>query len=245
MSIVDISRKPDVYRYARASAELDAVHCGASVAQRAAVNAYRYLPFLHPLPLTAAAGCSGGRLWVEGVTQWQTGVEMDVLFGVLAGAVASGAAEVRKLRVETKVKGVVTELKPAVLGDVPLARKTGVAAAARGELKMKNSQVVKSPVEKGHPIYAAQAAAALSVKRLCELTGGRCPHVQYFKIDIDVADVVVASVEVRARDLSPTAEALFAAGVALLTIWDMVKKFEKEDGQYPHTEISIKTWGLS
>lgn len=33
-------------------------------------------------------------------------------------------------------------------------------------------------------------------------------------------------------------EALVATAIALLTIWDMVKKYEKDDkGQYPYTLI--------
>jgi cyclic pyranopterin phosphate synthase len=33
-------------------------------------------------------------------------------------------------------------------------------------------------------------------------------------------------------------EAVFATGVALLAVWDMVKKYEKDErGQYPHTVI--------
>lgn len=235
--IVDISKKPDVYRYAKATIELDVERCNTAVALRAALEAYRYLPFLHPLPLTTSAYCVERRLYVEGLSQWQTGVEMDVLFGALAGAVASGATLVRDLTVE-KIKGVPKELTSARSEGFVLERAGDLRATAYGEMAIRNFEMVKRPVEKGHPLYAAQTAAALNVKRLCELVGGPCPHIQYFKIEIDVAGGVAATVEIKARDLSPAPEALFAVGAAFLTIWDMLKKFEKDEGgQYPQTRV--------
>jgi cyclic pyranopterin phosphate synthase len=107
-------------------------------------------------------------------------------------------------------------------------------------MEMRNLELAKKPVDKGHPLYAAQTAAALNVKRLCELVGGPCPSVQHFKIDIEVLDVLRVYVVVKARDVPPAPEALFAAGVAFLTVWDMTKKYEKdEEGQYPHTRIKV------
>lgn len=236
--IVDISKKPDVVRYAKASAELDVARCNTFVAVSAALNAYRFLPFLHPLPLRAASACNGGRLYVEGLTKWQTGVEMDVLFGALVGAVASGASEIKNLAVDVKVKDADVELAEAPVYEVPIAREGGLEASARGVMELRNPHLVDSVVDKGHPLHSAKAAASLSVKRLCELVGGDCPKIQLFKIDITVGDVVTVDVFTKARDLPPAPEALFSAGVALLTIWDMIKKYEKDErGQYPHTKI--------
>jgi len=238
--IVDISKKPDVYRYARASLEASVDVCNTTSAVRAAANAYRYLPFLHPLPLTASAYCKNGKLYVEGATEWQTGVEMDVLFGALVGAVASGAAAVKNLSVDVKHKGVVQTIVPSQHVETPLIRRGDLVASAYGEMKMKNVELVKGPVEKGHPLYAAQTIAALNVKRFCELVGGPCPHIQHFKIDIEASDVLRAYVTIKSRDLPPAPEALFAVGTAFLTIWDMVKKYEKdEEGQYRCTRVVV------
>ncbi|MEZ0320252.1 MAG: cyclic pyranopterin monophosphate synthase MoaC [Pyrobaculum sp.] len=237
--IVDVSKKPDVVRYAKASAELDVAHCNTAVAVRAALNAYRFLPFLHPLPLRAVSTCNGGRLYVEGLTKWQTGVEMDVLFGALVGAVASSTREIKNLVVDVKIKDADVELAEMPAVEVPVAREGDLEASARGVMELRNPHLVDSVVDKGHPLHSAKAAASLSAKRLCELVGGDCPKIQLFKIDIVVGDVVIIDVFTKARDLSPAPEALFSAGVALLTIWDMIKKYEKDErGQYPHTKIA-------
>lgn len=237
--IIDISKKSDVYRYARASAEVNSPICNVAVAARAAAVAYKYLPFLHPLPIFTSAYCSGKRLYVEGLALWPTGVEMDVLFGVLTGAVASGSKEIGNLTVDVKIKGEVRNIASTTAQEAPLYREGGLEASAYGEMRLRNIDMVRGTVEKGHPIYAAQTAAALNVKRLCELVESQCPHIQYFKIDIEVRDVITVNTLVRSRDLPPGPEALFATGVALLTIWDMVKKYEKdEEGQYPYTRIT-------
>jgi len=110
--IVDVSRKPDVSRYAKASVEISVDVCNTASAIRAAANAYRYLPFLHPLPLSASAHCRDGKLYVEGFAEWQTGVEMDVLFGALTGAVASGSTALKNLSVDVKRKGVAQPVAP-------------------------------------------------------------------------------------------------------------------------------------
>ncbi|ABO07455.1 cyclic pyranopterin monophosphate synthase MoaC [Pyrobaculum calidifontis] len=236
--IVDVSKKLDVYRYAKASVELGLSRCNTVVAAKGAAEAYRHLPFLHPVPLRAGATCRGGRLYVEGVAEWQTGVEMDVLFGALVGAVASGAVEMRNMLVEAKVKGSPVEIQ-GELQEAPFERRGDLSARAFGRLMLKSLELVKRPVEKGHPLYAAQTAASLSSKRFCEIVGGVCPKIQHYKIDIEVVDAVEVRVEVKARDVSPAPEALFSAGVALLTIWDMLKKYEKDEaGQYPHTRIT-------
>jgi cyclic pyranopterin phosphate synthase len=238
--IVDVSRKPDVSRYAKASVEISVDVCNTASAIRAAANAYRYLPFLHPLPLSASAHCRDGKLYVEGFAEWQTGVEMDVLFGALTGAVASGSTALKNLSVDVKRKGVAQPVTPLQPVETALTREGDLLASAYGEMEMRNLELVNKPVEKGHPLHAAQTAVALNVKRLCELVGGTCPAVQHLKIDVDVADALRAHVTIKARDLPPAPEALFAVGVAFLTIWDMLKKWEKdEEGQYPHTKVRI------
>jgi cyclic pyranopterin phosphate synthase len=239
--IVDISAKPDVHRFAAASVTINGAGCNTAAAVRAAESAYRFLPFLHPLRLTAGACCEGRRLYVRGAALWSTGVEMDALFGALVGAIASGSSELRDLAVEVKLKGLARGVTGCEGSGGTLARGEGLAASAYGEMEVRSCERVRDPADKGHPIYAAQTAAALNVKRLCELVEGPCPAIRHFKIDIDVRGcLVTASAKVAARDLSPAPEAMFAVGVALLTIWDVIKKWEKdESGQYPGTRIRL------
>ncbi|MEM1806945.1 MAG: cyclic pyranopterin monophosphate synthase MoaC [Pyrobaculum sp.] len=236
--IVDISKKPDVLRYAKASVEIDTTNCNTGAAIKAAANAFRYLPFLHPLSIFVNSYCRD-KLYVEGGAEWQTGVEMDVLFGALVGAVASGATVIKNLAVDIKTKGAPVQIqKIEELQTPPVVRGGDLTAYAYGEMELRSKDLLNKPVEKGHPIYAAQTAAALNVKRLCEIIGPPCPSIQHFKIDIEIGEVVSSSVFIKSRDYSPLPEALFAVGVAFLTIWDMVKKWEKDvDGQYPYTKV--------
>ncbi|TRM74475.1 cyclic pyranopterin monophosphate synthase MoaC, partial [Sulfolobus sp. B5] len=58
------------------------------------------------------------------------------------------------------------------------------------------------------------------------------------EIDIENEGVRVKSKVLAHYKTGVEMEALVATSVALLTIWDMVKKYEKDDiGKYPFTEI--------
>ena len=93
--------------------------------------------------------------------------------------------------------------------------------------------------EKGDPIWLAKAASALASKRLCELVDTECALVSHVRTEIRVDDVVRVEALVKARNVVPREDALLAAAAAAVTIWDVVKKFEKDEaGQYPYTEIS-------
>ncbi|WP_291767020.1 cyclic pyranopterin monophosphate synthase MoaC [Caldivirga sp. UBA161] len=119
-------------------------------------------------------------------------------------------------------------------------------AAASGFIKLKPSTVelIRSGgVEKGDVLTTAQLAAVSMAKRAWELLP--LIHQNYLthvSVGTEVKDNGVY-VRVTTRNISRTGsamEALMATGAALLTVWDMVKKHEKdENGQYPNTEISF------
>jgi cyclic pyranopterin phosphate synthase len=118
-------------------------------------------------------------------------------------------------------------------------------AVAEGFIKLRNETVERirtGSVEKGDVFDVARVAAVLAAKRTSELV----PLCHPLRLtDVDVGLEVVNEKRVRAeatvRAVERTGvemEALVAASVALLTVWDMVKQYEKnEAGQYPVTRI--------
>lgn len=118
-------------------------------------------------------------------------------------------------------------------------------ATAIGRIKLKPETVnlIKGGlIEKGDPIYAAKIAGILAAKNTPSLIP-LCHPIPITDVDIDVRIIGDSALEVEAtvKSKSQTGvemEALVAASTALLTIWDMVKKYEKDsEGQYPYTSI--------
>jgi len=117
-------------------------------------------------------------------------------------------------------------------------------ATAVGRLRMRpeTAKALKEgKIEKGDPISIAEVAANLAVKNTSQLIP-MCHNIPISKVETS-AHVGKDFIEVEAR-VKATAktgvemEALTAAAVYLLNIWDMVKKLEKDDrGQYPETWI--------
>lgn len=117
-------------------------------------------------------------------------------------------------------------------------------AIASGEVFLQPATLAvirKGEVEKGDVLASARVAALLAAKKASEAL----PHCH--PIPLTAADVrfdlrddrLVVTVDVRATyGTGVEMEALFACSVALLTVWDMVKKYEKdEEGQYPYARI--------
>jgi len=117
-------------------------------------------------------------------------------------------------------------------------------AQASGFIRLKPETLQKikaGEVPKGDVLAVAQTAAILAVKRTPELVP--LTH----QIAITGTDVnfklekegVRVSVEVRSTGQTGVEmEALVGVASALLTVWDMVKGFEKDEaGQYPTTSI--------
>lgn len=118
-------------------------------------------------------------------------------------------------------------------------------ATARGTLKLKSETIElikEGKVEKGDPFYAAKIAGVLAAKNTSSLIPLCHPlPLTDVKVDIEMVDDSSVQVEATVKTRAQTGvemEALVAASMALLTIWDMTKQYEKdEQGQYPHTLI--------
>jgi len=117
-------------------------------------------------------------------------------------------------------------------------------ATAQGELKLKPSTLstIKSgKAPKGDVLVAAEIAALQAIKKTWEVI----PHchpipVTFARVNLNLTkESVTAIVEVEATyKTGVEMEALYGVSIALLTVWDMVKKFEKDkNGQYPSTKI--------
>lgn len=117
-------------------------------------------------------------------------------------------------------------------------------AVATGRIRLKRETIDiirRGAAEKGDPLAAAEIAAVLAAKNtsqiipLCHplpITNVRAT----FKLSDEHLDV-----EVKVKATAKTGvemEALTATSAYLLTVWDIVKQYEKdENGQYPSTAI--------
>ncbi|MGC9103803.1 MAG: cyclic pyranopterin monophosphate synthase MoaC [Candidatus Methanodesulfokora sp.] len=118
-------------------------------------------------------------------------------------------------------------------------------ARARGRIKLREStikRIVEGRVEKGDVITVAKLAAIQAVKKTPEIIQ-LCHPIPIENVGVEVRiekDYVEVEVEVKAiAKTGVEMEALSGVSVALLNIWDMVKKYEKDEmGQYPSTAIS-------
>ena len=122
-------------------------------------------------------------------------------------------------------------------------------AKAKGVIKLKPQTIklIKSgKIEKGDPLETAKIAGVLAAKNTSQIIP-LCHPIPLTHIDIKTRILgkdrveVFSTVKTEAKT-GVEMEALTAATTALLTIWDMVKQYEKDErGQYPSTEIlSIK-----
>lgn len=118
-------------------------------------------------------------------------------------------------------------------------------ATAKGTIQLK-AETIKRIQErnttKGDPLYTAKIAAILAAKKTSELIPLCHPlpltNVEVYPKILDETTIeVLATVKTRAQT-GVEMEALSAVSVALLTIWDMTKQYEKDfEGQYPSTVI--------
>jgi cyclic pyranopterin phosphate synthase len=96
-------------------------------------------------------------------------------------------------------------------------------------------------VVKGNVLATARVAAALAVKETPRLIP-MCHPIPVGSIEVDFTETnAYLQASVRVKSMGRTGvemEALTGVGIALLTIWDMVKSAEKDEkGQYPETRI--------
>ena len=117
-------------------------------------------------------------------------------------------------------------------------------ATARGRIKLKPetiSLIKKGKIEKGDPLNVAKVAGILAAKNTSMLVP-LCHPLPLTNVNIDLivknsAVEVEATVKTKAQT-GVEMEALVATSVALLTVWDMTKQYEKDaKGQYPGTAI--------
>ncbi|MDI6847426.1 MAG: cyclic pyranopterin monophosphate synthase MoaC [Candidatus Bathyarchaeia archaeon] len=117
-------------------------------------------------------------------------------------------------------------------------------ATATGTIKLKAETIrliKEGKVEKGDPIYTAKIAGVLAAKKTSTLIPFCHPlPLTNVKVEVEVLDdsvQVVSTVKTKAQT-GVEMEALVATAVSLLTVWDMVKQYEKDaKGQYPSTVI--------
>jgi cyclic pyranopterin phosphate synthase len=117
-------------------------------------------------------------------------------------------------------------------------------AVASGTIQLKQSTIARirsSRIAKGDPVAAAEVAAVLAAKN----TPQTLPFCHPIPITNVLAEAEVGRSSITVRSTVRTTartgvemEALNAASTYLLTIWDMVKQYEKDSrGQYPDTRI--------
>jgi len=118
-------------------------------------------------------------------------------------------------------------------------------ATAKGTIKLKRETVTlirEGKIAKGSPLYTAKIAGILAAKKTSELIP-LCHPLPLTNVEVEakILDEVTVEVAATVKTKAQTGvemEALAAASVALLTIWDMVKQYEKDsEGQYPTTAI--------
>ena len=118
-------------------------------------------------------------------------------------------------------------------------------ATAKGQIKLKAETIMlikEGKVEKGDPIHTAKIAGILAAKNTSSLIP-LCHPLPLNKVELNIEVVDSSTVEVKStvKTKAKTGvemEALVATTVALLTIWDMTKKYEKNiQGQYPYTKV--------
>ena len=118
-------------------------------------------------------------------------------------------------------------------------------ATAVGSVKLKPETVMlikAGTIAKGDPLYTAKIAGVLAAKKTSSLVP-LCHPLPLTNVEVNAEVVGEGTVEVSATvkaraQTGVEMEALVAVSAGLLTVWDMVKQYEKDaDGQYPSTAI--------
>jgi cyclic pyranopterin phosphate synthase len=118
-------------------------------------------------------------------------------------------------------------------------------ATATGKIRLKPETVNlirEGRIAKGNPLYTAKIAGVLAAKKTSELIP-LCHPLPLTSVEVETKIAEKTAVEVTATvktkaQTGVEMEALTAASVGLLTVWDMVKQYEKDAaGQYPNTAI--------
>lgn len=119
-------------------------------------------------------------------------------------------------------------------------------STAEGTIKVRPETldiIKKRGVEKGDPFQISTLAAVMAVKRTPDIVPLTHPiPIEGVEVEHFIEEPDKIRVKVTVKSYSKTGvemEALTGVTAALLAIWDVVKKYEKdEDGNYPYTCIS-------
>jgi len=116
-------------------------------------------------------------------------------------------------------------------------------AAGTIRLKAETVRLIKEGrIAKGDPLYTAKIAGILAAKNTSKMIP-LCHPLSLTKVEVQMeilgkSEVQVTSTVKTKAQTGVEMEALAAASIALLTVWDMVKQYEKDSqGQYPQTMI--------
>ena len=120
-------------------------------------------------------------------------------------------------------------------------------ATAEGRIKLRKGtieKIINNTVEKGDIVSTSEIVGISGAKKTSELLPF-CHPIPITKVsvmvtpDSDNNEIIVRATVKGIYKTGVEMEALTAVALALLNIWDMVKKYEKDDrGEYPFTEIS-------
>jgi cyclic pyranopterin phosphate synthase len=118
-------------------------------------------------------------------------------------------------------------------------------ATATGSIRLKPETVRlirEGKIEKGDPFNVAKVAGILAAKNTSSMIPLCHPlPLTNVEIRLEIVTESEVTVETTVKTRAQTGvemEALVATAVALLTVWDMTKQYEKDaSGQYPHTLI--------
>ena len=118
-------------------------------------------------------------------------------------------------------------------------------AMAKGQIKLRVETIKlikEEKIEKGNPLHAAKIAGILAAKNTSLLIP-LCHPLPLTNIELKIeisgnSTVAVESIVKTKAQTGVEMEALVATTIALLTLWDMTKQYEKDtQGQYPNTVI--------
>ncbi len=118
-------------------------------------------------------------------------------------------------------------------------------AKAKGAIKLKPetiNRIKQGKIAKGDPFEVAKVAGILAAKNTSSMIP-LCHPLPLTGVNIELRTLNDSKVEAEATvktraQTGVEMEALAAAAMALLTVWDMTKQYEKdENGQYPSTSI--------
>lgn len=118
-------------------------------------------------------------------------------------------------------------------------------ATAIGTIKLKPqtvNMIREGKIAKGDPLYTAKIAGILAAKKTSDLIP-LCHPLPLTNVEVNpkIANDTTVEISATVKTKAQTGvemESLAAVSMALLTVWDMTKQYEKDaGGQYPTTVI--------